>query len=839
MKKIAAIFIAVLMLVSAVIPTAFANEPVADNTTGIEGEVNYAFKTKYTLQKNGTEITETNYTQAFLGGKEDKDFTLLTDGIYGYEETSGVSVVFIGATAKYTVIFDLGAIKSDIKKIRFKNVRDTYSLVQSGVLESGNRGFDAEATVFNRSVYGNLPIEDYATILPEEITIEKAPNSTDPEAELETAEYIDITYTFEPITFGRYIAITFSSSSYCKCFDEIQIIGYGDEDLDPGEFGIESSEAPSEEPSEESSEDTDNNISFEWVDGTLTVSGNGDMPDYTDGAPWESYKQRISKLIVKSGITSIGNCAFRYVYNLSSIELPDGITSIGDHAFEECRFFESVEIPSSVKSIGDYAFFGCSKLTEITVPESVTSIGAYAFASCHSLREITLFDTVTSIGEYAFYNCDFINIDIPKKLTVIPNGLFSGCYRLISVEIPSGVTSIGDSAFASCRSLGGITIPGKVTSIGSHAFHNCEGIQEITVPNGVTSIGAKAFYGCSGLKTITLPDSVTSIGEYAFYSCKYLTDVKVPGGVKNIANNIFERCYSLATVELPSGLTSIGEYAFYDCSALKNINIPGGVTEIGRAAFGVCASLESITIPKGITSIENYTFTSCGSLTEITIPSGVTNIGYQAFKKCNNLISVTFEKTGVWCVYKSGEEIYKKSVIVKDKSEAAECLKNTYSGYYWYRKAPLENYPKTVVDYANGLCFVADSEYMTAEAVLALFAENSQVFSYDKEWNYVELTGDDKICTGSFVLENGFDYTIIISGDMDRSGTVDSTDLILLKRYLIGTHFFDGACLTAADIDMNGVVDSTDWILTKRSLLNTIDIFAYTQNKLEEIYGFN
>ena len=58
------------------------------------------------------------------------------------------------------------------------------------------------------------------------------------------------------------------------------------------------------------------------------------------------------------------------------------VTSIGEDAFIYCFDLTSITIPNSVTSIGDYSFYECSSLTSITIPNSVTSIGDLAFSEC-------------------------------------------------------------------------------------------------------------------------------------------------------------------------------------------------------------------------------------------------------------------------------------------------------------------------------------------------------------------------------------------------------------------------------------------------------------------------
>ena len=68
------------------------------------------------------------------------------------------------------------------------------------------------------------------------------------------------------------------------------------------------------------------------ADGTLIISGTGDMED----SPWSYQRDKIKKVTIKNGVTSIGVYAFAECYYLTSITIPNSVTSIGDDAFEEC-----------------------------------------------------------------------------------------------------------------------------------------------------------------------------------------------------------------------------------------------------------------------------------------------------------------------------------------------------------------------------------------------------------------------------------------------------------------------------------------------------------------------
>ena len=203
-----------------------------------------------------------------------------------------------------------------------------------------------------------------------------------------------------------------------------------------------------------------------YEDGLLSITGTGDMYDYTlNSKPWENYKNNITTLVLDEGITSIG----------------------------------------------DYAFFDCNKITgNLTISDSVTSIEGSAFYDCSGFTgSLTISDGVTSIGDYVFANCSS----------------FTG-----SLTIPDSVTSIGYRAFQRCSGLtGSLTIPNGVTSIGDDAFRNCKGFTgRLVIPQNVKTIGEEAFMHCINLQdNIIIPENVVFIGKNAFFNCKGITDVNI------------------------------------------------------------------------------------------------------------------------------------------------------------------------------------------------------------------------------------------------------------------------------------------------------------------------
>ena len=326
-------------------------------------------------------------------------------------------------------------------------------------------------------------------------------------------------------------------------------------------------------------------------DGTLTVSGTGDMADFElldtkrwwlgTNTPWCGIRQSIERIKIDNGVTSIGIGAFFDCFNLNEICFGENLEEIRGNAFYDCIALAKVAIPDSVTSIGDLAFCACG-LTEVTIPGNVASMGQGVFASCKNLTDVVI--------QYGIRN--------------IPTSTFFGCSSLTNVTIPESVTSIGDDAFGNCKSLLQLTIPRSVEDIASQVFSGCNAFLNV-------DSGNRHYRSVDGV----LYDKSQTI---LYYAGRILTGkYNVPVGVKIVGDFAFSGKEYLTEVIIPEDVTHIGGYAFSECSNLKNVVIPKSVTKLPHCVFYRCGQLTSVTIPKSIASIGRYTFNGCTSLTDV------------------------------------------------------------------------------------------------------------------------------------------------------------------------------------------------------------------------------
>ncbi len=106
-------------------------------------------------------------------------------------------------------------------------------------------------------------------------------------------------------------------------------------------------------------------IMWSYEDGTLTLTGAGEMDDFPEGTPWEAHKDDIKKVIISGGITYIGAYSFSDYDHLTEVEFGKDVYEIGERAFFSCDGLTSISLPESFKVFGPSSFMGCTRLKEI------------------------------------------------------------------------------------------------------------------------------------------------------------------------------------------------------------------------------------------------------------------------------------------------------------------------------------------------------------------------------------------------------------------------------------------------------------------------------------------
>jgi len=264
----------------------------------------------------------------------------------------------------------------------------------------------------------------------------------------------------------------------------------------------------------------------------------GGLEEIKDGMFYVG-SQRIEEVEIRGTVGKIGNNAFNssvafssnnpsnghgFEFTTSSARLiiRDGITSIGNGAFRNCDIFTEVEIEGSNTniSIGSGAFYGCDRIEKAALSEGVTTIGSNAFNGFSVLTTITIGRDVNTIETNAFTGCEALN-----RIMVNPgNTMYSsidnvlignGGYSL--VMYPNGKVEIS------------YTIPASINITGSGAFSANKHLEEIHIGENVVFIAEEAFTQLEKLHKLTIDSQSLSIAENGFSHCPNLTNVVYHG----------------------------------------------------------------------------------------------------------------------------------------------------------------------------------------------------------------------------------------------------------------------------------------------------------------------
>lgn len=186
----------------------------------------------------------------------------------------------------------------------------------------------------------------------------------------------------------------------------------------------------------------------------------------------------------------------------------------------DCKFEGDGSAPGYDAPVGEVDFYvGNEKLTHLHVPagrnvpdhsftnfpiEEVTieydhfagpvSIGNRAFHLCSKLKRLTINGTVNSIGAYAFAGSDLETFTVPETVTVLGDGIFSGCHELRSVTLSSGIKHL----------------PNGFT-------YNCPKLEKLIIPEGVETLGYYITGAGCNLKYLSLPSTLKTVSMYLYY----------------------------------------------------------------------------------------------------------------------------------------------------------------------------------------------------------------------------------------------------------------------------------------------------------------------------------
>lgn len=226
----------------------------------------------------------------------------------------------------------------------------------------------------------------------------------------------------------------------------------------------------------------ENDLFYSLTDGVLVIDGNGAIADYEAGkAPWSGSASTITKVIIMSGITSVGENAFAGCSNIATVCYGGSeeqwaalklASKAGNDTLFRAEYAHAYEgsIGDNVKwsfdpETGTMTYSGTGAMYDYTSRK-----GLPYFHLLGEVKSVVVEEGVTTIGNYAFqYMTELSSVSLPKSLRSVGTFAFGYCAKLTEVTIPEGVTHIGSKTFSSCK-LTTLNLPSTLQYIDMKCF---------------------------------------------------------------------------------------------------------------------------------------------------------------------------------------------------------------------------------------------------------------------------------------------------------------------------------------------------------------------------------
>lgn len=532
---------------------------------------------------------------------------------------------------------------------------------------------------------------------------------------------------------------------------------------------------------------------------TLTISGKGAMP--SNLTVKKSKINKVKKIVVKKGITSIPVNAFTKYKNVTSATVATSVKTVGEKAFN-CKKLKKLTIPGTfkIKTLkGDEAGYAISgKVDTVTFNTNLQLARAAAF-NANNLVVKGSDPKYKSVGG-VIYSKDgkaIVRVPFQRKEITPAEGCEVFCLQSVLYYNPD---KEGDPATV-CQ-VKKITIPTWIKQVEADRYFAtvpdgrsgnlsdlAPGYRPDALPGLQTDVQSKQLDGQSlsdlvcmlhmniddlmkqvpdqiSLKdnmyitsdhfllkykgtdsTVTIPDGITKVADYAFYDNQKITKLVLPEGLTEIGDEAFGRCSPIFSensgsleVVFPSTLKKVGAGAFAS-NVIRKLVLPATITTYGKNVFEGNA-LEELVLPDTMKAVPEG-LAANNKLKKIVIPDSVQKIGDRAFEY-NALETVQFGKglteIGAGAFY--GNDLKTVTIPAAVTKIGAEAFETTGNAMNFTGNIVVQGSGAGISNQAFGSSFVVDFSKGVKEAKTSLYIpvweRDSKKLMVDLAWSGVK-----------------------------------------------------------------------------------------------------
>ena len=281
------------------------------------------------------------------------------------------------------------------------------------------------------------------------------------------------------------------------------------------------------------------------------------------------------------------------------------------------------------------------------------------------------------------------------------------------------------------------------------------------VPEGVNTILAYAFSNNNALTELTLPESVATIGVCAFENCTTLQ--RINGTVPAESSSAFSGCQSLTELQI-SGEAKLFNFGFRELPSLRSIVMQTKRNMFGSTIVTDMSSLETLFFPSGCDVLEEkstplrVSVTNCPKLSELRLPENAdeVNVG-----DCESLQTLIVPSSS-------------KDITIQTCPELSLVVNHSDKYYFIDQMDENKKSNLTVIGQPEG-------------RVHSLCEENHLKFrcfgdvTYNNSIELMDVISLNKNLLGI----NSLDKETIFAADVNADGSLDSSDSLLILRYIV------------------------------------------------------
>lgn len=586
---------------------------------------------------------------------------------------------------------------------------------------------------------------------------------------------------------------------------------------------------------------------------------------------------------VPEGVTVIRDRAFAGCMNLQGVVLPSTLTTIEEVAFWGCDYLkmyipETVTNISSNQAIGYEGYYDLIKdFTMYCAPDSAAESYAinaginyentvltyddvvfgyyknsdgYVLGVYYGNDKTVTFPTHTRGEKIALYcfsgYIDWDNVYHPldnfiekiiipaENLSAVDTYSFSGCSKLMDIEIKgvnedyleidgSIYSEGGERLLASPTAIESINIAEGTKYISDYAFKYHHNLSSVTLPEGLISIGEEAFIG-RNIKDITFPSTLEEIGAAAFAQTG-ISEVILPKTFKTLGEKAFYRCFNITRYEVHPDNTEfttidgilynkdVTELILYPTQKQGAYTPPDSVTTIRDYAAAYNRGITELTLGKNIKSMKRDSFYNCEKLKVVTVLNKNLQISFTYGLSSH---SIAYPTPGLTI---RADAVSVAANSAKNYIDLVEILSDEIEGIAYYFE-PL----KTIEEIYR---FDDETDIVSGvspETYYYMFFDD--VILKDPDGTEMPFYNARSLATGSLLNYKGKDYTVVIKGDANNDGKINSTDFMQVRREFLNLYDMTDIQKAASDVNGDGKINSTDFMQIRKHFLGLYDMYA-------------